>query len=139
MFDVGWQELFIIAVVTIVVIGPKEIPRVLRTVMLWTRKIKGMAREFQNSIDDLARETELDDIKKELQRAKDFDLERDIEDAIDPTGEMSHSIRDIEKSMQTPEKLPGATQASIVKPEKPVETDGAPPAAPTSKPAGEQG
>lgn len=139
MLDVGWQELFIIAVVTILVVGPKEIPRVLRTVTLWTRKIKGMAREFQSSIDELARETELDDIKKELQQAKDFDLERDIEDAIDPTGELSNSIRDIETSMETPEKRPGATQASIGKPAKPAEPDAAPPAAPVNKPAGEQG
>ncbi|MEX2616120.1 MAG: Sec-independent protein translocase protein TatB [Alphaproteobacteria bacterium] len=139
MLDVGWQELFIIAVVTILVVGPKEIPRVLRTVSLWTRKIKSMAREFQSSIDDLARETELDDIKKELQRAKDFDLERDIEDAIDPTGEMSNSIRDIEKSMDTPEKPPGPAKASIVKPEKPSETEAAPPAVPAAKPAGEKG
>ena len=139
MFDVGWQELFFIAVVTILVVGPKEIPRVLRTVSLWTRKIKGMAREFQNSIDDLARETELDDIKKELQRAKDFDLERDIEDAIDPTGEMSNSIRDIEKSMDTPEKLPGAPQASIVKPEKLSDTEARQLAVPADKPAGEKG
>ncbi len=137
MLDVGWQELFIIAVVTIIVVGPKEIPRVLRTVSLWTRKIKGMAREFQSSIDELARETELDDIKKELQRAKDIDLERDIEDAIDPTGEMTNSIHDVRKSLETSDKLPGATQASIVKPDP--AADSTAPSAPASKPASEQG
>ena len=56
MLDVGWQELFLIAVITIIVVGPKEIPRVLRTVTLWVRKVKDMAREFQTSIDDIARE-----------------------------------------------------------------------------------
>lgn len=96
MLDVGWQELFVIAVITIIVVGPKEIPRVLRTVTHWIRKIKDMAREFHNSIDDLAREAELDDIKKELAAAKDFDIEREFENAIDPTGEIENAIHDLE-------------------------------------------
>jgi len=95
MLDVGWQELFVIAVITIIVVGPKEIPRVLRTVMLWVRKIKDMAREFQSSIDDIAREAELDDIKKQLAEAQDFDLDREMEETIDPTGEMTNTIRGI--------------------------------------------
>ncbi len=96
MLDVGWQELFVIAVITIIVVGPKEIPRVLRTVTLWVRKIKDMAREFQNGIDDLAREADLDDIKKELAAAKDFDIEHEFENAIDPTGEIENAIQDLE-------------------------------------------
>ncbi len=95
MLDVGWQELFVIAVITIIVVGPKEIPRVLRTVTLWVRKVKDMAREFQSSIDDIAREAELDDIKKQLAEAQDFDLEREMEESIDPTGEMTNTIREI--------------------------------------------
>jgi len=119
MFDVGWQELFVIAVVTIIVVGPKEIPRVLRTVTLGIRKVKGMAREFQSSLEELAREAELDEIKQELQKAQDGDLQRDIEDAIDPTGDFGNSIRDIEKSLDEPAELPGSTQASILPPEEP--------------------
>lgn len=119
MLDVGWQEMFVIAVVTILVVGPKEIPRVLRTITLWVRKVKGMAREFQNSLEDIAREAELDDIKKEIQKAQDYDLQRDIEDAVDPTGEFGNSIREIGDSLETPDRLPGSTQASIVKPEAP--------------------
>ena len=69
MPDIGWQELFLIALVTILVVGPKEIPRVLRTVSLWAQKIRGMAREFQSGIDDLAREADLDDFRKELAEA----------------------------------------------------------------------
>ncbi len=95
MLDVGWQELFVIAVITIIVVGPKEIPRVLRTVTLWVRKVKDMAREFQSSIDDIAREAELDDIKKQLAEAQDFDLESEMEESIDPTGEMTNTIREI--------------------------------------------
>ena len=78
MPDIGWQELFLIALVTIIVVGPKEIPRVLRTASSWMRKIRDMARDFQSGIDDLAREAELDDFRKELASAKDFDVKRNI-------------------------------------------------------------
>lgn len=95
MLDVGWQELFLIAVITIIVVGPKEIPRVLRTVTLWVRKVKDMAREFQSSIDDIAREAELDDIKEQLAEAQGFDIEREIEKTIDPSGEMMNTIQEM--------------------------------------------
>ena len=95
MFDLSWTELLVVAVIAIIVVGPKEIPRVLRTVTLWVRKIKDMAREFQSSIDDIAREAELDDIKKQLSAAENFDLERELEETIDPAGEMSNTIREI--------------------------------------------
>jgi sec-independent protein translocase protein TatB len=101
MPDIGWQELFLIALVTIIVIGPKEIPRVLRTVSLWVRKIRGMASDFQSGIDDLAREADLEDFRKELADAKDFDIGRNIEDMIDPTGEYAKSIQDIEGSVES--------------------------------------
>ena len=95
MFDIGWSELLVIAGVTLIVVGPKEIPRVLRTVTLWVRKIKDLAREFQSSIDDIAREAELDDIKKQLTEVQDFDIERELEEAVDPGGEIANSIRDL--------------------------------------------
>jgi sec-independent protein translocase protein TatB len=95
MLDVGWQELFVIAVITIIVVGPREIPRVLRTVTMWVRKIKDMARDFQSSIDDIAREADLDDIKKQLAEAKDFDFEQEFENAIDPSGEVTNAIHDL--------------------------------------------
>lgn len=105
MLDVGWQELFLIAVITIIVVGPKEIPRVLRTVTLWIRKIKDMAREFQNSIDDIAREADLDDIKQQLAAAKDFDIEREMENAIDPNGDVSNAIHDIAEPVEQAKSL----------------------------------
>lgn len=118
MLDIGWQELFLIAVVTIIVVGPKEIPRVLRTVMLWIRKVKDMAREFQSSIDDIAREAELDDIKKQLAEAQDFDFEQEMEKTIDPTGEMKNTIHEMAEPVDEAKALTEETA-------KPIETDGA--------------
>jgi sec-independent protein translocase protein TatB len=100
MLDIGWVELSIIALITIIVVGPKEIPRVLRTVTQVMRKVRGMASEFQSSIDELARETELDDLKKDIEKTASRDFAGELENTIDPTGEVTESVRDIETSLK---------------------------------------
>ena len=62
MFDIGWQELFILAVLAIIVIGPKDLPRTIKTVTGWLRKARSMARELQSGIDDVVREAEIDEL-----------------------------------------------------------------------------
>ncbi len=86
MFDLGWSEMMVIAVLAVLVIGPKDLPKVLRTVGQWTGRARALAREFQSSLEDVAREAELDEIKKNVERATDFDIKREIENTIDPTG-----------------------------------------------------
>lgn len=99
MFDISWHELFLVAVVTVIVVGPKEIPRVLRMVTGAMRKIRGMAREFQGSIEELAREAELDDLKKSVQGSDTFDLSKEVENLIDPTGETEGTLRDLKSTV----------------------------------------
>lgn len=65
MLGVGWPELMVVAVVTVLVVGPKELPRVLRTFTMFVRKAQGLAREFTSGMEDLARQADLDDLKKE--------------------------------------------------------------------------
>ena len=101
MFDIGWQELFLIAVVTILVVGPRELPRVLRTVVAALRKVRGLANDFQRGMDELAREADLDDIRKDLEKSADLDLESKLKDEIDPTGEITNSMRQIENEMES--------------------------------------
>lgn len=67
MFDIGWPELFIVGLLALIVVGPKDLPRVLKTVMGMIRKVKGMAREFQSGIDDVVREAELDEVRKQVE------------------------------------------------------------------------
>ncbi len=98
MFDIGWQELFLVAVITILVVGPKELPRVLKTVVAGVRKMRGLANDFQRGIDELARETELDDIRKDLEKAADIDLERELEETIDPTGNLTNTMHELEST-----------------------------------------
>ena len=112
MFDIGWQELFLIGLVTILVVGPKEIPRVLRTVVVSVRKVRGLASDFQRGIDELARETELDEIRRDLEKNAKLDLERELEGSIDPTGGMSESVRELQAQLsETGEEI--ADQTSI--------------------------
>ena len=80
MFDIGWSELLLIAGVAIVVVGPKEIPQLMRTVGQWMGKAQRMARHFQSGIDEMIRQADLDDVRKEISS-----INRDISGAIDPT------------------------------------------------------
>ena len=68
MFDLSWSELLLIAVVAIVFIGPKELPGALRALGRWAGKARAMAREFQNNIDDMIRDSEIDEIRKEVNK-----------------------------------------------------------------------
>ena len=100
MFDIGWQELFLIGLVTILVVGPKEIPRVLRTVVAAVRKVRGLANDFQRGIDELARETELDEIRRDLEKSATLDLERELEETIDLKGEMSEAVKELQAELK---------------------------------------
>jgi len=98
MFDIGWQELFILAVLAIIVVGPKDLPRVISTITKWIRKARSMARDLQDGLDDVAREAELDDLKKELAIQDGNDLVKRIGDSVDPGGELSKEM-DLEKDV----------------------------------------
>jgi sec-independent protein translocase protein TatB len=94
MFDFSWSELALIAVVALVVIGPKDLPRVMRMVGYWVRQARAVAREFQGSVDQMMREAELDEVKKHFDKATSFDVEHEIRNAVDPGGELEHSLSD---------------------------------------------
>jgi sec-independent protein translocase protein TatB len=66
MFDIGWTEMALVAVVALFVVGPKELPHLLYKLAGYWKKVRGMAREFQSGIDDIIREAELDDLRKQV-------------------------------------------------------------------------
>ena len=71
MFDIAWGEFVVIAVVALIVIGPKELPAVLRAIGQWTAKIRRMAAEFQGQFQEALREAEMADLKKEVDNLND--------------------------------------------------------------------
>jgi sec-independent protein translocase protein TatB len=93
LFDIGWPELMLIGAVALVVIGPKDLPRALRVAGYWVRKARTLSREFQSSIDEMIREAELDEMRQNLKKATEFDLEKEFQKTVDPTGELAQSIK----------------------------------------------
>src|ERR1700739_3115164 len=93
LFDLGMSQLLLIGVVALVFIGPKDLPKALRVAGFWVRKARTLSREFQSSIDQMIREAELDEIRQDLKKATEFDLEKEFHNTIDPTGSLSESLK----------------------------------------------
>lgn len=89
MFGIDSPELLVIAIVALVVIGPKELPGMLRSWGKWMSQARAMASEFRGHVDDMVRQSELDEVKKQLESAPGLDLQ-----ALDPTKEIRSIIQD---------------------------------------------
>ena len=131
MFDIGWSELVVIAVVALIAIGPKELPGVLRMVGQWMGKARKMASEFQGQFQEAMREAEMADIKKTFDEVKETatgfssnnimtSLQKDVSDAM--------QIGDIDKPQESQQSAPVDAQiaSAIGEPVEPTT-----PAAPT--------
>ena len=70
MFDIAWSELFVILVVALVVVGPKDLPKLMRKVGQWTGRARSMADQFRRSFDDMARQAELDELRSQVTKMK---------------------------------------------------------------------
>src|SRR5437868_9269086 len=70
MFDIAWSELFVIIIVALVVVGPKDLPKLMRTMGQWAGRARAMADQFRRSFDDMARQAELDELRTEVNRLK---------------------------------------------------------------------
>ncbi|MBR0668354.1 twin-arginine translocase subunit TatB [Roseomonas hellenica] len=90
MFDLAWSEIALIAVVALVVIGPKDLPEAIRGAARGIQKLRRMAAEFQGHADELVREAKLDDVRNTISEIRNFDLKGEIQRAVDKDG----SIRD---------------------------------------------
>src|SRR6516162_9567668 len=93
LFDLSMTELMLIGVVALVVIGPKDLPRALRVAGFWVKKARTLSREFQSSVDQMIREAELDEMRQDLKKATEFDLEKEFHNTIDPTGSLGESLK----------------------------------------------
>lgn len=70
MFDIAWTEMLVIAVITIVVVGPRDLPKVMRAVGSMIAKARALAGKFQSDMDQLARESELDELRREAREMR---------------------------------------------------------------------
>ena len=105
MFDIGWPELFLIAVVVLLVVGPKELPKVLRTVGVWISKAKVVTREFRTHVDDMIRENELDEVRDQITTAGQINLETVTENTIGLQDEFQDAVQYDDESSYTVENV----------------------------------
>ena len=105
LFDLGMSELLLIGVVALVVIGPKDLPKALRVAGFWVKKARTLSREFQSSVEQMIREAELDEMRQELKKATEVDLEKQFRETIDPTGSLAESLK--------PPELPKFSDADV--------------------------
>jgi sec-independent protein translocase protein TatB len=116
MFDIGWSELVVIAVVALIAIGPKELPGVLRMVGQWMGKARKMAAEFQGQFQEAMREAEMADLKKSFDEVKEAasgftsgnlmtSLQKDVGDAL--------KIDDVDKPATTNLDAPVADASAL--------------------------
>jgi len=123
MFDIGWSELVVIAVVALIAIGPKELPGVLRMVGQWMGKARKMAAEFQGQFQEAMREAEMADLKKTFDEVKEAatgftdgnvmtSLQKDVGDAL--------RIDDIDKPAVSATDTPAISETDTLAIEPPV-------------------
>jgi sec-independent protein translocase protein TatB len=110
MLDLGWSEILIIGVVALIVVGPKDLPKMLRTLGQYAGRAKGIAREFQRSMDDAARQADIEEL-------------REVKKGIDDMRDAQHKMqRDMSQSF-----LDGPSKSASDKPAaKPAKAKAAP-------------
>ncbi|MDA1135919.1 MAG: Sec-independent protein translocase protein TatB [Proteobacteria bacterium] len=91
MLDIGWQEFILVAFVLLIVVGPKDLPKVLRTITSFIRKLKSMASDFHRGVDDLANESEISNLRNQVSTLTD--------------NKLISSEMDEFKDLQNPDKL----------------------------------
>ena len=97
MLDIGGWEFLVVAFVLIMVVGPKELPKMLRGFTRVMRQVRSMAAEFSRSMQNMADDAELGELKGTLEDVKRGNL-AGVADAIDPAGNLKDSVEDLKKS-----------------------------------------
>jgi len=131
MLDVGWTELVVIAIVLIIVVGPKDLPPMLRTFGKMMTKMRGMANDFRQQFDEALKEADLDDVRKTLADAQKLNPAHTIREAMNPLRQMGNDIKaDLQKATtvdtkpnETAVQNPAEVSAAAVVPQEQPKAD----------------
>lgn len=139
MLDIGWPELMVVVIVLIVVVGPKDLPGMIRNFAKTTKKMRSMAGDFRSQFDDALKEADLGDVKDLVNTARDLNPATQFKSALDPLSKMGSDVKsDFNKILADAEPSVAAksvakkTEASKEAPAKKAPTE---PKAATAKPA----
>ncbi|WP_273725195.1 Sec-independent protein translocase protein TatB [Brucella gallinifaecis] len=122
MFDIGWSELLIIAIVMIVVVGPKDLPKMLRAFGKATARMRSTANEFRHQFNEALKEAELEDVKNIVDEARKLDPRSKLTQVFDPIRSAGEDIR---AGLQSTTSMSPAEPAKFAEVTTPVEPNGA--------------
>lgn len=94
MFDFAWSELAVIGVVALLVIGPKDLPKAIKTVGDFVRKARSMASEFRTHVDEMVKDADLKEVRDQINEIRNFDIKGAIEKEIDKDGSIRTALND---------------------------------------------
>jgi sec-independent protein translocase protein TatB len=103
MFDLAWSEIFVVGLVAVLVLGPKELPQAMRTFAKALRKVRSLGSEFQGHFNEMLREAELDEVRKQVQKFSQTSLVDHVTNMVDPKGEIA---KEVETSLSDPDAKP---------------------------------
>ena len=95
MFGLGMTEMIVIGGIALLVVGPKDLPKVFKGIAAVMKQIRKLTREFQGVVNDMIRESDLDDLRKEAQ---------DLRKSIDPTSEIREAMQEVEDDVRETSK-----------------------------------
>ncbi|PDT35044.1 twin-arginine translocase subunit TatB [Rhizobium sp. M10] len=138
MFDIGWTELLVIAVVLIVVVGPKDLPPMLRAFGKMTQRARKVAGEFRAQFDEALREAELDDVRQTITDAQKLNPVNSLREAMNPLRQMGNEIKaDLQKASTPSENKTEVPPAAVSAPTPSMSLPETPPPMPAPVPAPE--
>ncbi len=110
MFDIGWTEMMVVAVVAILFVGPKELPGMLRTFGRTVKKLRAMAREFQGQFDQAIRDADLDGVKSTIDDVRNLDPTKAVRDKLNPLkDDLERTTSEINDGLNSPHDYDPAT------------------------------
>ena len=98
MFSFGWSEIALTVIIIVIVVGPKEIPNLLKQIGSFSKSIKKISREFKKSLNDIAEESDLKDVKDQISEIK------NIKENLDPTQDIKNELSSIKDTANVFEK-----------------------------------
>ena len=124
MFDIGLPEMLVVIVVTLIVVGPKDLPKVIRGFARLVARLRRMVDEFMVSVNDYVRESELAELKEAVDKTREaVDVRGHLQDMIDPTGELSKPVVPPERKIKGPSPDDAGTAVTSHDPDKDGKTE----------------
>lgn len=92
MFDLAWSEIAVIGLVSVLVLGPKELPQAMRTMAKMVRKMRSLTAELQGHMNEIVRDAELEEMRQSVKKLSTTNIQDEVAKAVDPTGELTAQL-----------------------------------------------